>query len=72
MRWQEKAGYKVPNMNILRGIKGRRVLKDIITTPAPDMTKLQEEVDEYVKNIAKERKNRPKQLVRIVKNKNQQ
>ena len=56
MRWQEKAGYRVPNMNNLKGRKGRRILEEIRNLPAPDFAPLQEEVDAYVAKIVEDRR----------------
>ena len=57
MRWQEKAGYRIPNMNNLKGRKGRRILEEIRNLPAPDFAPLQKEVDVYVAKIVEERNN---------------
>ena len=57
MRWQEKAGYRIPNINNLKGRKGRRILEEIRNLPTHDFAPLQKEVDVYVAKIVEERNN---------------
>lgn len=48
--------YRKPNLNNMRGKKGRQLLEDIRQLPVRSMDNLTREVDQYVHEIAKQRK----------------
>ena len=55
MRWQEKAGYRIPQINNLRGKKGRKFLEAIRNLPPSDFTELKKKVDKYVQDALEKR-----------------
>jgi hypothetical protein len=57
-----KRGYYVPNMAALRGRSGRAIFETIKNTPAPDRTKLREEVEALKAKILAVRTNELSQL----------
>ena len=51
-----KKGYYIPNMAALSGRNGRAIFETIKNSPAPDRTKLREEVEELKAKILASRK----------------
>ena len=53
-----KKGYYIPNMAALSGRNGRAIYETIKNSPAPDRTKLREEVEELKAEILAARNNK--------------
>ena len=55
-RHRRCAVYRKPNLNNMRGKRGRQLLADIRNLPVHSMDNLTREVDQYVHEMAKLRK----------------
>ena len=52
-RVRKPVHYSKPNMNNMRGKRGRQILEEIRNSPRVSMDKLENEVDNYVREIAR-------------------
>ena len=51
MRWQELEGYRIPNMNNLKGRKGRKIMREIKKLEPVPNEKLRKNIEKYLESV---------------------